>query len=297
MYGYNFISDSTYELIPPKRNTSILDIKIGTEDSVLYYEQLVVDTNRVKKLIKYDLKAKTKQTIFDKSFINYGLAKGDSLLVFTSALAYGTSSPVNKTPIAYGQKVYSYNFYTKEIKRLSDRLNYEHLVNFYVYSDLNLLFMSNYNDKHISMFLDKKGYAKYDLRNDTHEYLLNIRNDKGKLVTQLYIFDGIYNGLDINELVIASNEELYQYDLSKKEGKEILNYIKQKGYKTHSPYQINNVRPLVNQNGYILSVINANTFELIYVVIDKNGKILREFLPDMTTFKEKYSPKIEIMNK
>ena len=93
-------------------------------------------------------------------------------------------------------------------------------------------------------------------------------------------------------LETPSNPGLQLYDLEM-----IGKLANEKGIKSGDSYQINNVRPLVSQNGYLLSVINANTFELIYVIIDKNGTILREFLPDMSEFKTKYLPPKQINDK
>lgn len=289
IYGYNFKADSVYELISPSKDYYIFEVKMGVKDSVLYCKKMLSDSTRTIQLIKLDLSKNSYEIIFDKSFLNYGLAKNDSLLVFTSALAYGTSSPVNNVPIAYNQKVYSYNLYSKEFNRIGEKLNYDQITEFYVYSDLDLLFMSNYNSDRISFSVDPKGYVKYDLRDDTYEYFVNIRNEKKKIVTQLYMFDSVYEGLDNEELINANYEYLYRYNFSTKTGREFFNYKKQKGIKSEDSYQINNVRPLVNKNAYLLSVINAENYELIYVIIDMNGNIVKEFLPDMSEFKSKYS--------
>jgi len=297
IYGYNFEADSTYELSPPNRNYSIFKLQMGSKDSVLYFQRMANDSTRKLQLIKYDLTTNQTKVVFDRSLNSYGLAKNDSLLVYTSALAYGTSSPVNNVPMVYNQKVYLYNLFTKEFKRIGESLNYNHIEEFYVHSDLDLLFLSNYNSERISFFVDPKGYIKYDLKNDTYEYFINIRDNNKELVTQMYLFNGVYNGFEKDELIIEKSEYLIKYSFSKKVAHEFFNYENQKGIKSGDSYQINNVRPLVSQNGYLLSVINANTFELIYVIIDKNGTILREFLPDMSEFKTKYLPPKQINDK
>jgi hypothetical protein len=267
---------------------------MGSKDSVLYYQKQPYDSRGAIQLIKFDLRNDSMEVIFDKSFHDFGLAKGDSVIVFTSAMAYGTSSPVNEVPIAYGQKAFSYNLHSKEFKRISEKLNYDNIVQFYVYPDLSLLFLSNLDMKESHFFGDKKRYVKYDLYSDTYEYFVKIRNDKKKLITQLSKFDRVFKGLTLDELMITDSEIIYRYNFSTKTGRNFFNYEKQKEIESEDSYQINNVRPIPGQNGYVLSVINAGTFDLIYVIIDRDGIILREFLPDMSEFRNKYLPEPEL---
>lgn len=304
IYAYDLKKDSVFEVLKPQKDVIYEKFRYSKNDSIVYSYKLWRENNKwVNSVVRINRFTKEEKNVFDQFSLyyisNYDLNLAEDKLYFLSAREWSKSSPVKKNGTLKDFFILELDIISKEIKVIEfDFFNYS-TFGFNIDRRTNKLNMNMYAYKEVKakdllgFEYDKKiEYTSVEIPLDTFEIIDHEKliSNKGKHLLTPGKFNGIFVSDYDDSIYFEEGVLVFKKNTKTKKSEVFYNYI---DYNKRGSRNVNQIVDYPTLNKSIISWSDGSLQEVVYIVVDSNGKQIKKFLPDMSEFISKYDRLIQ----